>query len=263
MGFVRIIKNLLSLNIPTEHSLKEGMVPLEDAKCPYCNSNFEKPLSRKKTCPVCQHDIFVRTLPFKNDKERIRVAVTEQQAENIDIAWAKVNGTYDDMQKGIQKYESKKKSLNKLWGIEPSGSDIEWHLLLDELIEHAKNNQWGLYRNTILRMAEHLYKLKEFDQSLRKYLNVLYLDVNGPSNATWFNGKPNLNERAFNPLEPIAFIAPGIIKRIVLLKDKRVCIDNEELKILFLEESSQVYAALKTPITPEKALQTLVEKDVF
>lgn len=70
-------------------------------------------------------------------------------------------------------------------GIEPSESDIEWHLLLDELIEHAKNNQWGLYSNTILRMAEHLYKLKEFDQSLRKYLNVLYLDINGPNNVSF------------------------------------------------------------------------------
>ncbi|OMD37989.1 hypothetical protein BSK52_20545 [Paenibacillus odorifer] len=112
-------------------------------------------------------------------------------------------------------------------------------------------------------MAEHLYKLKEFDQSLRKYLNVLYLDINGPNNVSFFNGKPNLNERAFNPQEPNAFIASGIIKRIVLLKEKRVCIDTEELKILFLEESSQVYEAVKTPLTPERALQTLVEKNVF
>ncbi|WP_025692799.1 hypothetical protein [Paenibacillus zanthoxyli] len=239
------------------------MTLLDDAKCPYCQSNFEKPLSHKRTCPVCHQNVYVRTLPFKNEQDRISVAVTEQQAENIDIAWAKGNGTYDDMQRRIQKYEIMKKSLNKLWGREPSDSDIEWHLLLDEQIEHANNNQWGLYRNIIHQMAEHLYKLKEFDQSLRTYLNVLYLDLNGPNNAAFFNGKPNLDERAFDPRETNAFIAPGIIKRIVLLKEKRVCINTEELKILFLEESSQVYVSLKTPLTHEKAWQSLLEKNIF
>ncbi|MFB5269631.1 hypothetical protein ACE41H_22990 [Paenibacillus enshidis] len=98
MNIIRIIKSLLSNSNLGNTSLEEGMLLLEDAKCPYCHSNFEKPLSRKKACPVCRQDVFVRTLPFKNEKDRIRVAVTEQKAKNIDIAWAKEKGAYDEMQ---------------------------------------------------------------------------------------------------------------------------------------------------------------------
>lgn len=68
-------------------------------------------------------------------------------------------------------------SLNRGWDVEPNNSDVEWHLLLEEQIEHSNNKQWGLYRNTVHRMAEHLYKLKQFNQSLRTYLNVLYLST--------------------------------------------------------------------------------------
>ncbi|MFD0619681.1 hypothetical protein ACFQZR_19620 [Paenibacillus sp. GCM10027629] len=273
MKLFQTIKNLFSVNNSVdvlekqsstkEHSLEPGMTLLEDAECPYCHSKFEKPLSRKRACPLCQQNVYVRTLPFRNEKEKVRVVVTEQQAENIDIAWAKENGTYDDMKREIQKYEVMKVSLNKAWGKEPSGSDIEWHLLMDELIEHGNNNQWGLYRNTTLRMAEHLYKLKKYELSLRSYLNVLYLDLNGPNNAGFMNGKPDLDARAFDPREPNTFIAPGIIKRIVLLKEKRVPINEEEVKKLFIEEASQVYASIKTPLTPEKAWQSLLKKDQF
>ncbi|WP_342478971.1 hypothetical protein NYE24_14545 [Paenibacillus sp. FSL H7-0350] len=69
--------------------------------------------------------------------------------------------------------------------------------------------------------------------------------------------------RAFDPREPYAFIAPGIIKRIVLLKNKRVGIGVEELKALFLEEASQVYTLLKTPLTPENAWNAIVNKSIF
>lgn len=213
-----------SFAINKEISIEKGMTRLEESTCPYCGYQLDRPLSRKRACQECKKYIYVRTLPFDNELDKVRVAVTEKQAENIDIVWAKKNGTYEKLVREKKKYEKMKKSLKKSWGKVPSDSDsdIEWHLLMEERLEHSNNNQWGLYRNTTLRMAEHLYKLKNFDLSLRTYLEVLYLDLNGPNNAARVNGKYPLGnyEKAFEPNSGNVFLAPGIIKRIVLLKNK-------------------------------------------
>ncbi|PIC63155.1 hypothetical protein CSV79_13145 [Sporosarcina sp. P13] len=286
MGFFQVLKQLFGLNKSAvandgsnikqqqfvgtrftnskEMDMQEGMTKLEESTCPYCGFQFDKPLSRKRACPDCKRNIYVRTLPFDNELDKTRVAVTEEQAENIDIAWAKKNGTYEELIKEKKNFEKMKKSLEKSWGKEPSTSDIEWHLLIEERLEHANNNQWGLYRNTTLRMAEHLYRLESYDLSLRTYLEVLYLDLNGPKNAGKINGQYHLgkHEKVFDP-QGFAFVAPGIIKRIVLLKNKRIPTNDKQVKTLFIENGEQIYHALQLPLSPSLAWSNFEADNLF
>jgi len=243
--------------------LEGGMTLLSKAICPYCDYQFDKPLSRKKNCPQCKQDIYVRTLPNQDEKDKIRVAVTEEQAEKIEEAWAKLNGTYDEYRENKERYEKMKNDLRHSWGKEPSESDIQWHLLMENRVKYAQEHQWGLFRNATLGMAEHLYSEKDYELSLRHYLGVLYLDLNGPNNVGYVNGKPYLDGRTkeFDPKD--SFMAPGIMKRIILLKDKRIPMDNESVKNLFLDEAGQIYASIQPPLSPEQAWKKFEKTDEF
>jgi hypothetical protein len=243
-------------------SLEKGIFRLEEAKCPYCHYQLEKPPSRKRKCPQCKNDMYVRTLPYIDEKDKVRVVVTEEKAEKIDIAWAKISGTYDDIMKERKRYEDIKQELHQAWGKEPSESDINWHLMMKERIEHANNHQWGLYRNTTLRMAEHLYRLKKYELSLRIYIEVLYIDVNGPNNAGKINGRYEFEVREnFKPFNPkdrgSAFVAPAIVKRVNLIRTSKHPMDNEQVKELFMHQCEQVYSSLELPLTPEEAWKKL------
>ncbi|WP_342026101.1 hypothetical protein AADC60_10570 [Cytobacillus pseudoceanisediminis] len=136
--------------------IEEGILKLEEGKCPYCGYELENPPSRKRNCPSCKNDMYVRTLPYVDEAKKVRVLVTEEKAEKIDIAWAKIAGTYEELIKDKKRFEEMKQQLFNAWGTVPSDSDVNWHLMMNNRIEHYNNQQWGLYRNTTLRMAEHL-----------------------------------------------------------------------------------------------------------
>ncbi|PLS17636.1 hypothetical protein CVD28_11640 [Bacillus sp. M6-12] len=235
-----------------------GLIHLERAECPYCAFTLEKPPSRKKKCPKCSQEMYIRTLPFDEGEEKIRVIATETMAEHLDVEWAKKNGTYDEWQKEKKRHAKMKQELSNNWGKEASESDVEWHLLMNERILHANNQQWGLYRNTTLRMAEHLYKLKKYELSLRTYLEVLYIDVNGPNNAGKINGQYEFHVRQdFRPFNPNdksnTFLAPGVVKRVLIITSKRFPMDKESLQELFMHQCDNVFKALALLLTPEEA----------
>lgn len=66
---------------------------LRKAECPYCNSSLEKRPGKKTRCINCGNFMLVRTTPKGNN----RVVVTEDEAREINLEWAKINGTYNDI----------------------------------------------------------------------------------------------------------------------------------------------------------------------
>lgn len=54
--------------------------------CPHCNALLEPIPQRKKRCPSCGQQIFVRTRP----SDRQRILVTELGAKQVDDEWAKI-----------------------------------------------------------------------------------------------------------------------------------------------------------------------------
>jgi len=214
-------------------------------KCPYCDYQLDKPPGRKKKCPNCQNFMFVRTSPTNN----VKVVVTEAQADEIDLEWAKIGGTYDEVMENRRSFEKEKEKLKQDWGADPSDNDVEWHLLMQERLTHASNEMWGFYRNTTLSMAENAKKSNKIIESLMLYWEVCYLDLNGPVNVGINkNGRPKSNP--FKPEKPYSMIAPGIMSRIKKLASKNK-ITDEKLKEYYFQSAQQVHESLQLPCSPE------------
>ncbi len=118
--------------------------------CPHCDQRLEKKPGRKKKCPHCGDFIFVRTRP--SDEQR--VLVTEAEVEEIEEQWSIVNGTHDEYLAQKSRFARERVKLAQRFGREPTENDVRWSLLNQELIQHAKQENWGLFRNAKFEMAE-------------------------------------------------------------------------------------------------------------
>jgi len=223
------------------------------AECPNCHKALSKIPGAKTKCSHCGEFMFVRTRP----KDNARVVVTKAEADKIDEEWSIVAGTHDIFVAEKEEFAKEKEVLRKRFGgKEPSDNDVRWGLLNKQLTEHAKNGDWGLYRNARFQMAEILRGEMKLKEALRTYLEVCYLDLNGPSNTGGMNDPELLKE--FPPFDPNrdSFLAPGVIdliKRIVL----KLKLSKDEVKQIFLEHNSLVGQSLKLPLPPEKSWPSL------
>lgn len=227
-------------------------------ECPYCHKTLEKIPGKKTQCPHCGEFMFVRTRP----KDNARVVVTKQEADKIEEEWSIVSGTHDYFIAEKEKFEKERESLKNRFGKEPLENDVKWGLLNKELIEHAQNMDWGLYRNARFNMAEILRKEMNLKQALIAYLEVCFIDLNGPNNAGHIKDNPELLKE-FPPFDPnnFAFVAPGvidIIKRIM----KKLNFDKNSVKSSYLEHNFRVEKSLRLPLSAENSWKSL-EKEIF
>ncbi len=219
------------------------------AECPYCQRALSKIPGAKTKCPHCGEFMFVRTRP----KDNARVVVTKAEAEKINEEWTIVAGTHDIFVAEKEEFAKEKEILRKRFGgKEPSDNDVRWGLLNKQIIENAKNGDWGLYRNTRFQMAEILRGEMKLKDALRTYLEVCYLDLNGVRNVGGMNDPELLKE--FPPFDPkeSAFLAPGVIdliKRIVL----KLKLNKDEIKQIFLEHNLRSEKSLRLPVSVEQA----------
>jgi DNA-directed RNA polymerase subunit RPC12/RpoP len=147
-----------------------------ESVCPHCEAHLDKRPNRKKKCPHCSEYIYVRTRPADQKK----VLVTEEQRDAIDVQWMQFHGTYEMHEEEQREYEQARAALRKQFGHEPQDGDVRWRSLNTALMEHSGQRNWGLYRNTRLDMADQLRKEGKDKQALETYLDVSYMDTNGP-----------------------------------------------------------------------------------
>lgn len=227
------------------------------AECPNCHKTLSKIPGAKTKCPHCGEFMFIRTRP----KDNVRVVVTKAEANKIDEEWSIVAGTHDIFVAEKEELVKEKEVLRKRFGgKEPSDNDVRWSLLNKQLMEHAKNGDWGLYRNARFQMAEILRGEMKLKDALRIYFEVYYLDLNGSSNTGGIKDTELLKE--FPPFDPHrdSFLAPGVIdliKRIVI----KLNLNKEEIKQIFIENNSRVEKSLRLPLSVEKSWQ-LLEKEI-
>lgn len=226
------------------------------AECPYCHKTLSKIPGAKTKCPHCNEFMFIRTRP----KDRSRVVVTKTEANNIDEEWAIITGSRDVFI-AEEEFVAEKGILQKRFrGKNPSDNDVNWSLLNKQLMKHAKNGDWGLYRNTRFNMAEILRRELKLKAALQTYFEVCYLDLNGPMNMGGMKEPEFLKEHPpFNPNSD-SFLAPGVIKLIkrILLELK---LSKDEIKQFFIEHNMRIESSLKLPLSVENAWQ-LLEKEI-
>lgn len=217
------------------------------AECPSCGGVLEKVPGAKTKCPHCGEFMFVRTRP----KDNARVVVTKDEADKIDEEWAVVAGTHDNFVAEKKEFAKEKEILRKRFGgKEPSDNDVKWGLLNKQLMEHAQNGDWGLYRNTKFQMAEILRGEMKLKDALRTYLEVCYLDLNGPNNTGGVNDPELLKEfPPFDPTKGNSFLAPGVIERIKRIL-KKLEMDKEKMKEDFINYNSRVEQSMRLPVAP-------------
>lgn len=231
---------------------KFPMVGNVEAICPYCNYALDKKPGRKKKCPGCNNFIYVRTSPKTGGK----ILITEPQIDTIEEQWSIIDGTHSEYKQKKEIIENERQSLTKKFGREPSKNDINWSLLNKELIDNASSGNWGLYRNTKFAMAEILSAESKSKQALSIFLEVTYLDVNGPCNSGGYTSKE------FPPFQKShAMIAPGVISRASKI------ITNMELnmndtKAIFDDIAEVNFKNLKLPVKPETAWKK-IKKELF
>jgi len=217
-----------------------------EAVCPHCNHPLEKRPGKKKQCPHCGQFMYVRTRP--SDEQQ--VLVTESQADQIAEQWSIVNGRHDAFLAEKRRFADEKAKLAKQFGHEPSDNDVLWSQLNQDLIEYARQRNWGLFRNAKLDMAEILRKELKHVDALGFYLEVCYLDLNGPNNNGGITDRELLRlSPAWNPKDSTANLAPGVLDRASRI------IQKAEIEVAKVEEiygkcASSLHRALHLPLTP-------------
>ena len=254
MGLFSKIKKMFNVKPSSASSLRDDIGNAEPV-CPYCNETLDKMPGRKKKCPSCGGFIYVRTRP--NDKKKI--LISEDQISVIEEQWAIANGTHEQFLAEQEAYGKERDALRNKFGREPSENDIRWSMLNKSLLKYAQDFQWGLYRNARLSMGDIQKKESKELEALDTYLEVCYLDVNGPSNCG--TRDPEIL-REYPPFDPKrAMVAPGVIRYI----DKIIAshrLTQEQVGKRFIKLAERTGESLNLPVDPESAWKTL-KKEVY
>jgi len=205
---------------------------------------------RKKKCPECGKYMLSRTRP----SDRKKVLIREDQAFQIEEQWAIANGTHDQFIAARKEFEAERERLRKQFGREPSENDIKWAQLNNRLLEHMNAFQWGLYRNDRLAMGDILNKESRYLNALDVYLEVCYLDLNGPNNCGTRDPYILKQFPPFNPKD--AMLAPGVVGYVYdMLERQRL--PMSDLRVRFLEVAAKTQRSLALPVAPDEAWRKL------
>jgi hypothetical protein len=196
--------------------------------------------------------------------------VTEAQIESIDEQWFIFRGgTPEELGAAKQRiaqehaataarFASEKATLRERFGREPSDNDVQWGLLNQGLIDHANHRDWGLFRNTKVEMAGILRKEAKLTRALALYMEVCYLDVNGPNSlggllqAGQTDGESLRQFPCWNSGSPTAELAPGILSyaQDIIAESNLAPTTVEDI---FRKAASALYTGLRLPLSPEDA----------
>jgi uncharacterized Zn finger protein (UPF0148 family) len=224
-----------------------------DNTCPNCGVVLALRPGRKTKCPHCGNFIFVRTRPF----DRQRVLVTEEQARVLEAEWSSFARVQIRPTLNQEEMATIRTLLAKKFGKPPSDSDVAWAYLNQKTLDYAKHRQWGLYRNTRLSMAAVLEETGKLEAALRHYLEVCYLDLNGPQNRGQVvtSGNSTVAPGCDFSLED-AFLAPAVVDKImeIILALK---LDEHRVRDDFMHFAEPEMRGLRLPITPKIAWDKL------
>lgn len=135
----------------------------------------------------------------------------------------------------------------------------QWRQLKRNLTLHARDGNWLLYRNARFEMAEVRRKQDRLLEALELYLEVWYLDLNGPRDCWGVSGVRRLYEDA--PFQPADGMTTPLVARWVIRIAERLFLDAPRLERQFTEIATRLYQSMNLPLTPREAW-TIARRDV-
>ena len=254
MGFLNFFKGKKDGDKPSISSVRPGEIvsrPLEkkfivntkyykEAICPYCGFKLKKTPQKKKKCQNCGNYIYVRTNLLTNEK----MLLTEGQKNLLE----KERSVVMAIDYAIEMGEISKKDFLNLKRRNVDKVEIMWQLLNKKAIKHSKNNDWGLYRNTVYTLSKVAYLKGDIKGSLVMLLGVCYIDVNGPNNV----GNSAVALEIAPKFDPeLGAFAPVIVEELKSVA-KELNLGLNELQKLFIENANNIRLP-SMPISPEEA----------
>lgn len=105
-----------------------------------------------------------------------------------------------------------------------------WNRYEAEGKKHLKHNDYGLYRNTRLHMAQYLQSVQDFEGAIAKYSEVLFWDLSGCGNNFKYELFVEITLPMLFPYErSLMIIAPGVIRETEKCK-KQLNLTDEQLR---------------------------------
>lgn len=166
-------------------------------ECPNCGAVLKKVPSTKSKCLSCQSDMYVRSDPRTN----IKKLVTVNEMREIDRLRHIRRQLSRTVCVDASDVEIAKTSLSEKAGREVAQSEAVEAAILSMAVDFASRRLWGMYRNTFVDLGE-VHRIDgDYVAALRDYLDSWYLDLNGPNNATlWDGARPEwANEPEWEP----------------------------------------------------------------
>ncbi|HZW39393.1 MAG TPA: hypothetical protein VFF33_08855 [Ignavibacteriaceae bacterium] len=229
-----------------------------ELKCPYCKKNLEKFPIRKTECKNCGKYYYIRTRPL----DHLKVIVTEEQMKFIENQWSqkyRIDEIYNEYLEVQERFDKIRSSIKNQSNVEPSDNEIFLKVYDELLDEFYDNYNWGLYRNIKLKIARSLEREIRINEAFQFFLEVFYLDVNGPNNCGTKNQKIL---KDFPPFDGYSFIPPGIIYSLNDLM-AQLRIKKNDVENIFIEVAKKLSEKIRIlPVNPEKAWE-IYEKDIF
>lgn len=226
---------------------------MSETLCPYCGTAFDRPPQRKTKCKSCSNFVLVRTRP----SDRKRVLVTSEQAAALEQEWSQ-NYEYSRVIRTDRPgFDAEKAALTQKFGGIPKDTDVIWSILNKERLLHASENKWGLYRNNTLDMSDVLRVEGRLKDAVRFYLEVCYLDLNGPDNVGPISD-PALRARYPRFSSRLAGLASGVVHLLASTRAK-ASMSDDALRSLFFMHAAEIGATLDLPVSPEDAWPILHE----
>jgi len=230
--------------------IQHKAIGISEPVCPHCSAQLEKMPERKKKCYSCGNFIYVKNRPL----DRKRVLVTETEAEEIEKQWQAeqaINALKQEYLYVKAEFDEFKEQLTKKFGKEPSDNDVFWAVYNKQSLDFAQKAMWGLYRNTRYKMAQLLLRENKIALAFESFLEVCYIDANGPRNAGDLIGTQKFNEYPYFD-EKLGIQAPGVLFHITDIA-MNLRYTEEKLEQEFFQVANQIQAALKLPLSPKDA----------
>ncbi len=224
---------------------------MRSAECPYCQGTLKKVPSAKTKCPHCGKYMYVRTF----QPENVRKVVTKEAVEEYERQFQEAIESYH--------YDAFGEELRKLDegnGIPLPRDERKWLDISNRLKSNAREGSWGVYRNDWLDLADLCYQERRKTEALCAYLEVFYLDLNGPSNSGFLSDDGSTLTYAFPPFDPLNEFVTGVVVFKIKVLMKNLSFDMNRLKDLFIDYCSSSSKGVPLRLNPEDCWSRLEEE---
>lgn len=239
--------------------LPRTLPPSRHPVCPSCRAQISGTPRNGDLCPKCGSRYYLRHKP--NTPTVYLLSAAQAAAFDADTPRpappAARPAAHTHLLGHRSAPEVDKRRFNWVWI--HGTAEGQWRAAKRSLTLHARDGNWVLYRNARFDMAEVRRKQDRLREALDLYLEVWYLDLNGPHDCWGVSGVRRLYEDA--PFQPADGLTTPLVARWVIRIAERLFMDQPQVERAFGDIATRLYQALSLPLTPGEAWR-LARRDV-